>query len=151
MDRQLSLPDLAATEALAQRIAPRLAAGDTLLLSGQIGAGKSSFARAVIRARMGAEVEVPSPTYTLVQTYDAGETEIWHADLYRLGDASEIEELGLIDAMETAICLIEWPEKLDTDAPANALRLGFVAAGSEHRVTLALSDHWHSRIGDCLD
>ena len=120
----LPLADAAATEALGQRLAPLLASGDTLLLSGGLGAGKSHLARALIRQRLGAEIAVPSPTFTLVQTYPLpGGAEIWHADLYRLGDPGEVWELGLVDAMETAICLIEWPDRLAPDWPPRAALL----------------------------
>ena len=117
------LADPAATEALARRFAPALGAGDTLLLAGPIGAGKPHFARALIRARLGREEEVPSPTYTLVQTYDDGATEIWHADLYRLGDAGEVAELGLEEAFSSAICLVEWPELIEGLIPETAVRV----------------------------
>ena len=119
-------PDEAATAALAARLAPRLRAGDSVLLSGGLGMGKSHFTRALIRARLGDPVaEVPSPTYTLVQVYDDGAAEIWHADLYRLSGEDEIAETGLEDAFEAAICLVEWPERLGGIAPTGALRLDF--------------------------
>ena len=87
--------DAALTAAFARALAPELGAGDTLLLDGPVGAGKSHFARALIRARLQNPAEdVPSPTFTLVQTYE-GSPPIWHADLYRLTDAAEIDELGL--------------------------------------------------------
>ena len=111
------------TCALAQALAPRLAPGDVLLLSGQIGAGKSHFARCLILASLDAPEDVPSPTYTLVQSYPGRRGDIWHADLYRLTDISEIEELGLIDAFSDAICLVEWPDRLGDLAPGSALRL----------------------------
>jgi tRNA threonylcarbamoyladenosine biosynthesis protein TsaE len=134
------LPDADATEALARAIAPRLGPGDTILLQGQLGAGKSHFARALIRARMGPDgdsAEIPSPTYTLVQTYDVPEGEIWHADLYRLGDPQELIELGLEAAMEDAICLIEWPDRFAPDWPDAALCLRFdPVAPDGRRVTL---------------
>jgi tRNA threonylcarbamoyladenosine biosynthesis protein TsaE len=122
----LPLEDPNATAALAARIAPRLRAGDTVELVGGLGAGKSHFARALIAARLaalGRAEEIPSPSYTLVQTYDLGSVELWHADLYRLGDAGEIAELGLDEAFAGAICLVEWAERLGAAAPARALRL----------------------------
>lgn len=129
---RMELPGAAATEALARHIAPMVQAGDVLLLEGQIGAGKTHFARALILARLalaGAPPEdVPSPTFTLVQSYQAGDLEIWHSDLYRLGDPDEIAELGLEAAFDTALCLVEWPDRLGPLAPPDALRLHFEPA-----------------------
>ena len=121
---QRLIADETLTAALARMLAAELKPGTTVLLDGPVGAGKTHFARAFIRARQGDLAEdVPSPTFTLVQTYDDPMgTEIWHADLYRLTDASELHELGLDEAMETAICLIEWPDRLET-LPKNALTL----------------------------
>lgn len=117
-----SLPTPEATDALAARLAKVVQPGDTLLLSGALGAGKTHLARALIRACLGNPSEpVPSPTFTLVQTYDAGETALWHADLYRLGDPGEVAELGLDDAFDDAICLIEWPDRLAPDWPDGVL------------------------------
>ena len=116
------------TAALARWLAPRLGAGDVLLLAGPVGAGKTHFARALIQARLAVEglaEDVPSPSFTLVQTYWAGALEIWHVDLYRLGGADEAPELGLDEAFDTALCLIEWPERLGDLAPDGALRLQF--------------------------
>jgi len=113
------------TGSFAERIAVLLEPGDCLLLEGQIGAGKTHFARHLIQSLQSEPEDVPSPTYTLVQTYQSRRGEIWHADLYRLGSVDEIEELGLNDAFETAICLIEWPERLGALAPESALRLRF--------------------------
>ena len=115
--------DAALTAAFARALAPELGAGDTVLLEGPVGAGKSHFARALIRARLANPAEdVPSPTFTLVQTYD-GTPAIWHADLYRLTDAAEIDELGLTDAMDDSIALIEWPDRMDPVPGALTLRL----------------------------
>ncbi len=140
----------AETAALAGRIAPLLAAGDTLLLEGEIGAGKSAFARALIRARLGRFEDVPSPTFTLVQTYEAADVSIWHADLYRLTSPDEVFELGLDEAFEDAICLIEWPDRLGPDAPEGALTLRFEATPKGHLLTVTGPDHWLNRLSEAF-
>jgi tRNA threonylcarbamoyladenosine biosynthesis protein TsaE len=142
----ISLPTEASTEALAATIAPHLRAGDTLLLEGEIGAGKTAFARALIRARLGRFEDVPSPTFTLVQTYDAGDCDIWHADLYRLTSADEALELGLDAAFVEAICLIEWPDRLGPSLPQGALRLQFEAGGTGHSVEVTGPETWLARL-----
>ena len=110
--------------------------GDTVLLQGPLGAGKSHIARAAIRALAGARTEVPSPTFTLVQVYDGPLCEIWHADLYRLTDPEEVVELGLLDAMEQNIALVEWPERLGPYAPTGAMRLRLEYQGDARLATL---------------
>jgi tRNA threonylcarbamoyladenosine biosynthesis protein TsaE len=122
----LTLADPAATERLARAVAPHLGAGDLLGLTGGLGVGKSLFARALIGARLaalGRREDIPSPSYTLVQTYDLGTVELWHADLYRLGADREMAELGLDEAFGTAICVVEWAERLGPLAPARWLQL----------------------------
>ena len=117
-------PDV--TTRLAAQLGAGLKGGDVVLLSGPVGAGKSHLARALIQSRLavlGRFEDVPSPTFTLVQSYDLGDVEIWHADLYRLTDPHDIVELGLEQAFDAAICLVEWPERLDSAAPAQALHL----------------------------
>lgn len=125
----LSLPTAAETEALGRRLAALARPGDAILLEGPIGAGKSCLARAFIRARLGADEEVPSPTFTLVQVYDDDGTEIWHADLYRLTHPDEVWELGLDQAFETSICLVEWPDRLGSHLPTDALTVRLEAHG----------------------
>lgn len=124
---QLLLGSPAATEAMARRLAAVVRTGDTILLDGPIGAGKTHFARALIGALQvaagQAPEEVPSPSFTLVQTYRVGEGEVWHADLYRLAGPAEVAELGLDLAFDAAICLVEWPDRLGGLAPPDALRL----------------------------
>lgn len=120
------LPSPEATAWLAESLAPGLHAGDTLLIDGPIGAGKTLFCRALIQSRLaalGQTEEVPSPSYTLVQVYDAGACDIWHVDLYRLTGPADVAELGLDEAFGRAISLVEWPDRLGPDAPAAALRL----------------------------
>lgn len=125
---RLHLRDEADTTALAQRLAPCLLQGDIVLLQGDLGSGKTHFARALIRARLGehgAATEIPSPSFTLVQTYDAPDGALWHADLYRLSDPQEVLELGLDAAFDDAICLIEWPERWDDGWPDTTVLLQF--------------------------
>lgn len=129
----LALPTEVATTQLAARLAPLLQPGDTVLLEGPIGAGKTHLARALIRSRLGPTEEVPSPTYTLVQVYGPPGAEIWHADLYRLSHPDEVWELGLDDAFRTAICLVEWPDRLGRHEPGTALRLRLSAEGEGRR------------------
>lgn len=145
----LHLPDEDATANLARRMAPLLGAGDVLALSGPIGAGKSFFARALIRARLnavGLDEDIPSPTFTLVQAYEAGDLEIWHSDLYRLTHADEVLELGLEDAFASALCLVEWPDRMGDSLPETALHIEFAPGDRDDARTLRL---W-SRSGDLL-
>ncbi len=138
MPATLILDGPEATEGLARAMAPRLRAGDVVGLVGGLGAGKSHFARALVLTLLEASgriEEVPSPSYTLVQTYDAGGLEIWHADLYRLGSAGEIAELGLDEAFRTAVCVVEWADRLGPAAPDRMLTLAleFEADGDMRR------------------
>ncbi|MBW8268902.1 tRNA (adenosine(37)-N6)-threonylcarbamoyltransferase complex ATPase subunit type 1 TsaE [Caldovatus aquaticus] len=131
------LSDLAATRALAARLAPALRPGDAVLLEGPLGAGKSEFARALLRAATGdPALEVPSPSFTLVQHYDLpqGAGTIWHFDLYRLRGPEELAELGWEEARQ-GIVLVEWPDRLGPLAPEGALRVALApGAGEEERV-----------------
>jgi tRNA threonylcarbamoyl adenosine modification protein YjeE len=131
---ELFLKDDAATTAFGRWMAAALHPGDAVFLSGGIGAGKTHFARAVIRARIPQVMDVPSPTFTLVQSYDGDGVCIIHADLYRLGHPDEVAELGLDDAGATSISLVEWPERLGQRARADALRLHFAVDGEGRRV-----------------
>ena len=140
------LPLESDTVALAMQVAPLLVPGDTLFLEGPIGAGKSAFARALIRARLGRMEDVPSPTFTLVQTYDHPDGDIWHCDLYRLTHADEVMELGLDDAFANAICLIEWPDRLGADTPVDALTLTFSVEHDGHAVTITTPSAWANRL-----
>lgn len=119
----LSSPD--DTTALARRMGAVLRPGDVLLLSGGIGAGKTHFARALIQSLQDVPEDVPSPTFTLVQVYDTTAGELWHSDLYRLSHPDEVVELGLNEAFEDAVCLVEWPDRLGDLAPEDALNMTF--------------------------
>ena len=149
--RTLILASPAETCALARRLAPGLGPGDTLLLSGGVGAGKTHFARCLIQGLLSVPEDVPSPTYTLIQTYAVPGAEIWHADLYRVEDVSELEELGLEDAFETAICLVEWPDRLHELAPETALRIALESPDQDDTRTMRLewsAQDWDAKLKD---
>jgi len=133
------LPNAAATQELGAKIGRVLKAGDCVALRGDLGAGKTSLVRGLVQAALG-DVDVPSPTYTLVQIYDLPDYELWHCDLYRLETPNDAYELGLIDAMLDAVCIIEWPDKLGDLLPKNALELRLEFAG-EGRV--AILEGWN--------
>ena len=156
-DLAFTTPDQ--TTAFAEALAQQLVPGDVILLSGGIGAGKTHFARAVIQSRLAAQglvEDVPSPTFTLVQTYDDTTCEIWHSDLYRLTHPDEVEELGLIDAFETAICLVEWPDRLGELMPQSALFLEFSTGDASddpdlrHVQISGPAENWETRIQKAL-
>lgn len=120
------------TAVWAAHLGAQLSGGDTVLLHGEVGAGKTHFARALIQSLLSQHEDVPSPTFTLVQTYQTPQAEVWHADLYRLTSTLEIEELGLAAAFETEICLIEWPDRLGALTPEGALNLDFEAGADDN-------------------
>lgn len=141
------------TAAFAAKLANILRVGDVILLQGGIGAGKSHFARSYIQSLQTTPEDVPSPTFTLVQVYDTTAGDIWHADLYRLTGPDDIIELGLTDAFETAICLIEWPDRLADLTPPNALLLDFIVCDDDSRIlTLSGSkEYWSTRLGSVVN
>jgi tRNA threonylcarbamoyladenosine biosynthesis protein TsaE len=110
---------------LAHPLSEALRKGDVVALWGDLGAGKTTFARSLIQTLVGKPIEVPSPTFTLVQIYDSLQGEIWHCDLYRLKDPEEIFEIGLEDAFYQAICLVEWPERLGNLLPQRRIDVTF--------------------------
>ena len=136
------LPDEAATQALAEKLAERAQPGDILLLAGPLGAGKTSFCRAFIRALTDNPAqEVPSPSFTLLQTYESRTGGIWHYDLWRLEDHLALEELGWDEAGEH-IVLVEWPERLGPLTPAHALWLTFSYATPGRALELRGAPRW---------
>ena len=140
----LDLPDLAAMQALGARIATRLRAGDVVALSGPLGSGKTTLARAVIAA-LGHAGEVPSPTFTIVETYDL-DPPVAHADFYRLERPREAEELGLDDYREGAALIAEWPEKAGGFAhEPGCLSIALEIAGSGRKAIVEPGRAWHGR------
>ncbi len=133
---------LAETERLAQGLAPHVASGDVIGLCGPLGSGKTAFARAFIRARLGRPAEeVPSPTFTLVQLYEHEAGAIWHFDLYRLSAPEDAYELGVEDAFAGAISLIEWPEKLGAMMPADWLEVRLAPGEDEEARVITIAPH----------
>ncbi len=130
--QSISLRDLAATEVLGARIAAGLRLGDCVALKGDLGAGKTTLARAILRALAVTE-HVPSPTFTLVQSYETPRLKLHHYDLYRIRDPREIDELGLDEALEEGAALIEWPERGGDRIPAEALLISLDATGEQSR------------------
>lgn len=136
LDTTLKLETLDRTYQVAELLALRLSAGDAVFLKGPVGAGKTELARRIIQTRLAAKgvaEDVPSPTFTLVQTYQAGDLEIWHADLYRLSTLDELHELGLFEAMDGALVLVEWPERMGALLPADGLTLDLALDHGESR------------------
>jgi tRNA threonylcarbamoyladenosine biosynthesis protein TsaE len=141
---RLSLPSPADTHALAARIAGLARRGDAILLEGPLGAGKSEFARAFLRAiTADPALEVPSPTFTLVQTYDSPSGPIHHFDLWRLDGPAALEELGWDDLVQD-IVLVEWPDRLGPLAPHDSLTIRLAESGSESRD--ATLTGWETRL-----
>lgn len=140
----IELPNLAATEALAAAIAALARPGDAILLEGPLGAGKTTFARAFLRvASSDPQLEVPSPTFTLVQSYDTRIGTVHHFDLWRIDDPSALHELGW-DAARSDIVLVEWPERLGTLRPTDALTMALHLIGTTHR--RAVLSGWPDRL-----
>ena len=130
---EISLPDLAATERLAARVAALARPGDAILLAGPLGAGKTAFARAFLRAATSKpRLEVPSPSFTLVQSYDTGIGAVHHFDLWRLEGPGGLAELGW-DEARADIVLVEWPDRLGPEWPENALVITLTLAAGEAR------------------
>ena len=147
--RRFDLADEVATIRLAWRLALLARPGDVLALSGGLGSGKTVFARGFLRARAGdPHLEVPSPTFTLVQVYDLPGGRVWHLDLYRLEAPEEAWELGIEEAFAGSIAIVEWPERLGALLPAEHLAIDFAPgpAPGSRRVTLTGSPVWRDRL-----
>lgn len=144
------VPEESAWQPLAHSLARVVKKSDCLLLEGELGAGKTSFARAFIQARAGADVDVTSPTFNLVQTYESQEgTTIWHFDLYRLKSPLELRELGLEEALASGISLIEWPAIAQRELPPEALSLLIRAEGKGRVLSISgLAACWADRLAE---
>jgi tRNA threonylcarbamoyladenosine biosynthesis protein TsaE len=145
--KTVMLPDAVASERLGARLAPLLRTRDVVALQGDLGAGKTTLARGLLRALANdPEMDVPSPTFTLVEVYEFPAITVWHFDLYRLKQAEDAWELGLEQALGEAVSLIEWPERLSTLLPANRLEVRLQASNGGRRAELVGSGDWASRL-----
>ena len=155
--RHVTVEDEAGLGRLGRRLAGAAVPGDVILLIGDLGAGKTSFARAFIRAH-GIDDEIPSPTFSLVQTYetDGGSLaprSIWHFDLYRLEGERDLYELGIEEAFDVGITLIEWPDRLGNLTPPDRLEIKITFGGheTERNVMLTGLGIWARRLAELLE
>jgi tRNA threonylcarbamoyladenosine biosynthesis protein TsaE len=140
----MTLEDEAATIRVGAELARRARAGDVITLSGPLGVGKTALARGFLSA-LGHEGEAPSPSFAMVQPYEDLDPPVWHVDLYRVEDPSEIEELGL-DSAADAVLIVEWPERAGQNAWADALRLSLDFGQNGDRILTAhVPPSWESR------
>ena len=143
---RFELNSLADTDALAKRLAPLLKAGDVVALHGGLGAGKTTFTRALISTLLGEMTEVPSPTYTLVQTYTGPDFPIFHFDLYRLEDPSDVFELGW-DETQVGLAVVEWPDRAGSHLPSWRLDLLIEMVGEIRTARLEpKGEDWQTRL-----
>lgn len=145
---QIELADESASECLAVGLAMLAEKGDLIALEGNLGAGKTTIARGFIRALANnPKLEVPSPTFTLVQTYELGEMNVAHMDFYRLEDPLEIDELGVDDALDTSVVIVEWPSRAADLLPQGGLQVKLVEKGDGRTAELTCSNEsWSARL-----
>jgi len=148
--RDFALASEAATAALAAALAKPARAGDVVALWGDLGMGKTTFARAFVAARAGQPVAVPSPTFTLLQTYDLPGAPVWHYDLYRLAAPDDVWELGFEEGLVSAITLVEWPQRLGDLLPSERLDIELTPGDvpAARRAALKGAPDWQRRLAD---
>ena len=146
---QLNLPDLSlsALDRFAANLLPLLKAGDFIALEGELGSGKTAFARALILRLLGDQTseEVPSPSFALLQTYETPRMPVYHFDFYRLSSPDEAAELGLDEALNNGLVLAEWPQRLEDDLPADRLEIHFREADDLERAPFKTAGAWDFR------
>jgi tRNA threonylcarbamoyladenosine biosynthesis protein TsaE len=144
-DAEIALPDEAATARLGAAVAKALRTGEAVCLEGPLGAGKSTLARALVRALTTPQEDVPSPTFTLVQFYEGAALAVAHFDLYRLASPDEAYEIGLDEALEDGAAVIEWPQRLEGRLPPDRLDIQIAIEGDARRARLEGHGAWKGR------
>ena len=142
---EIALPDDAATARLGEAVSRALRTGEAVCLTGPLGAGKSTLARALVRALTTPDEDVPSPTFTLVQFYDGAGFPLAHFDLYRLTSPDEAWEIGLDEALDEGAAVIEWPQRLEGALPPDRLDIDIVFDGEGRRARLTAHGAWEGR------
>jgi tRNA threonylcarbamoyl adenosine modification protein YjeE len=149
----LILADLDGTRRLGRRLAGLLAPGDVIGLGGGLGAGKTTLARHIIAALAGETMEVPSPTFTLVQAYEFAAFTLWHFDLYRIEQPTDVIELGFDEALDDGVALIEWPERMASLIPAERLDVVLTQGAEPDSRLVHIEAHgsWAARLSRIAD
>lgn len=155
--REFYLDDIAASRRLAGQFSTLLNVGDIITFEGNLGAGKTEFCRAIIHA-LGFNEDVPSPTFSLLQTYeppldDEEAPAVWHLDLYRLERPEDVFELGVEDGFDTAITMIEWPDRMGRYLPDEHLKVSLSMTKKEgaRKISFSGSEYWAARLKDLKD
>ena len=143
---KVNIDSLEKTKSLAEKIAKITKLGDVIELQGDLGAGKTTFARYFINSLLSTEEEVLSPTFNLVHTYDAKDFTIWHFDLYRLKHENEAEELGITDAFTNGVCIIEWPQIITRILPKSRLLINLLATDDSREAVIQGYGSWENRV-----
>ena len=144
---QKEMNNLKQTKKLAEQLAPKIKKGDVITLKGDLGAGKTTFARFLINALASEKLEVTSPTFNIAHTYDLANFTLWHFDLYRLEEQSEAEEVGLYDALDQGVAIIEWAEIVSDMLPDDRLLINIIDNEGNRTCHLQGFGNWQERIG----